>query len=80
MIQSIVESIIEFIFHVIINIVLIMTGEIIISVCTFGARPFPWNIEKESIVKSMVVYELGFWVGLFFWIFTIGTIARWMGQ
>jgi hypothetical protein len=79
MTQSIIEGIVEFIFQVIINILLITTGEVIIAICTFGARPFPWNIEKEPILKSMIVFELSFWIGLFFWIFLIGTIARLVG-
>jgi hypothetical protein len=77
--QSIFESIVEFIVEVIINVFLICTGEIIISICTFGARPLPWNVENESIMKSMVIFELSFWVGLFFWIFLIGSVARWLG-
>jgi hypothetical protein len=76
MLDGIVEGIIEFIFHVIINILLITTGEVIITIITFGARPFPWNIESEPVVKSMVIFQISFWIGLFFWIFAIHTIVR----
>jgi hypothetical protein len=77
--SSIFESIIEFILHVVINIFLIYTGEIIISICTFGVRPMPWKIQDETVMKSMVIFQLSFWVGFFFWIFTIGSISRWLG-
>ena len=77
-ISSVIESIFEFIIHVVVNIFLIYTGEIIISICTFGTRPMPWNVKGESIMKSMIIFQFSFWVGFFFWIFTIGSIARWV--
>jgi hypothetical protein len=75
--QSIIEAIINCIFEIIVNIFLICTGEIIISICTIGTRPVPWKIKNEPIMRSMVIFELSFWVGLFFWIFLIGILAIW---
>lgn len=75
--DDIAEFCINFIFHLIIEIVFFYTGEIILYVVTFGWKKPRWDYySSESLPKWVILTEISWWIGFFVWIFTIGWIAR----
>jgi hypothetical protein len=76
-IEGIFEVIIEYIFRLIVEIICFYTGEMILSVVTMGNRKPRWDYYSgESVTKWMLMTELSTCIGIFFWIFTIGFVAR----
>jgi hypothetical protein len=76
-IEGILEFIIEFTFRLIIEIICFYTGEMILYVVTIGNRKPRWDYySDESVTKWMLMTELSTCIGIFFWIFTIGFVAR----
>ena len=76
-IEGILGFIVEFIFRCVIEIACFCTGEIVLFVVTIGNKKPRWDYyHDESVTKWMLMTELSTWVGMAFWIFTIGFVAR----
>jgi hypothetical protein len=77
MLSDVVEGIFEFIFHFFIEVVCFYSGEIILSLLTIGKKKPRWDYYAEaSPSKFVIMTEISVWIGMVFWIFTIGFIAR----
>jgi len=77
MISSLIEGIIDFFFRLFIEIVCFYTGEMILSLLTFGKRKPKWHYYAEaSPTKFVILTEISVWIGIAFWLFTFGFIAR----
>ncbi len=71
------DAILEFIFHIVVETVCFYTGEIVLYVVTFGRKKPRWDFyTDEGLAKSILLSEPSVWIGFFFWIFVIGGIAR----
>jgi hypothetical protein len=77
MLSDIIEGILKFIFRVFAEIICFYTGEIILYILTFGRKKPRWDYYlNASPTKFIILTEISFWIGFFFWIFLIGWIAR----
>jgi len=77
MTSSIIEGIIEIIFVIIFDFLFYFTGEIILSIFTFGERTIARNKrKKESLAKSYIFMEISVWIGFLFWISVIIIFAK----
>lgn len=81
MINAVVEGILEFIlelfFRFIIEVVCFYTGEIILSIVTFGRKKPRWDYySDEAITKWILLTDLSTCIGIAFWLFAIGFIIR----
>ncbi len=77
MLTDILEGTLKFIFRVFAEIVCFYTGEIILYILTLGRKKPRWNYYlDESLSKFIILTEISFWIGFFFWIFLIGWVAR----
>ena len=75
--DDIAEFGIKFVFQLIVGIVFFYTGEIILCIVTFGWKKPRWDYySNESTLRWVILTEMSWWVGFFFWIFTIGWIVR----
>ena len=76
-IEDVVEGIIRFVFHLIVEVVFFYTGEIILYVLTLGRKVPRWDFySRESPFRWAVLTEISWWIGFLFWVFTIGWTAR----
>ncbi len=63
------EGIIQLIFHVIIEIFFIGTGEIILYIISLGKRKPVWKRESKSgSIKLAIFIDLSFIIGFIFWL------------
>ena len=77
MLSDVIKGVLKFIFHFFVEIVCFYTGEIILSVVTLGKKKPRWDYYTEaSPTKFVIMTEISVWIGMAFWIFTIGIIAR----
>ena len=84
MLEGIVENAISgitraalFLGRLVIEIVLMMTGEIVLWVVTAGRRPPPWKVDhSERLAVTMVFFELSLWVGLATWLTILVLLRR----
>jgi hypothetical protein len=77
MLSDVVEGILEFLFHVFIEIICFYTGEIILYLLTLGKKKPRWDYYTgASPTKFVIMTEISVWIGFAFWILTIGFIAR----
>lgn len=77
MLDDIAEGLLEFLFHVFIEIVCFYTGEFVLYVITLGHKKVRWDFYvNASLTKFILFTEISVWIGMFFWIFAIGLIAR----
>ncbi len=77
MLSDIAEGVLEFIFHIFIEIIFFYTGEMILWIITLGTKKPRWDYyADDSISKFMIFTQISEWIGMFFWIFFIGWIAR----
>ena len=77
MLSDIVEGVLEFLFHIFIEVICFYTGEIILCFLTFGKKKPRWDYyAKDTPFKFVLMTEISWWLGFFFWVFTIGFIAR----
>jgi hypothetical protein len=77
MMSDIIEGILQFLFHCFIEIICFFTGEIILYLLTFGYKKPRWNYYTDaSPSTSVIMSELSVWIGMAFWIFSIGAVAR----
>lgn len=64
-----IDEVIAFIWWLIINIILVWTGEIILFIVTLGMHKPRWDLyTKNSPVKFVIFSELSSYVGILFWI------------
>ena len=76
-IEDVVEGVIRFVFHLILEVVFFYTGEIILYVLTLGRKKPRWDFySKESPFRWAALTEISWWIGFLFWVFMIGWIAR----
>lgn len=77
MLSDVAEGIFEFLFTFFIKVFCFYTGEIILFLLTFGKKKPLWDYYAEnSETKFVIMTEISAWIGIFFWIFIIGFIAR----
>jgi hypothetical protein len=77
MLSDIIEGILKFLFRVFAEIICFYTGEIILYILTFCRKKPRWDYYlNASPTKFIILTEISFWIGFFFWIFLIGWIAR----
>ncbi len=68
-VENIVSFIVECLFRLIIEILFFYTGEIVLSVLTFGKKKIQWNYYSgESMTRWMLLTEMSTWVGVAFWL------------
>lgn len=71
------EGIIQLLFHVIIEIFFIGTGEIILYIITLGKRKPVWKREsKGGPAKLAILIDLSFIIGFIFWLALAWLIFR----
>lgn len=76
MLRDVAEGILEFIFHLFIEIVCFYTGEFILFFLTIGQKkPRKDYYSDASATKFVIMTEISVWIGMAFWILTIGFIA-----
>ncbi len=81
MISDAIEGILGFIFRIILEIVCFYTGEIFLSLITFGHKRPRWDYySNSSVTKWMIMTEFSTWVGGAFWVITIGYTVRLIAQ
>ena len=69
---DIFEEIAEFLFHIVLEIFLTWTGEIVLFVITFGKHKPRWDLyTKESPSRFVIFSEISLWIGMAFWIAVI---------
>jgi hypothetical protein len=77
MISDIIQGILEFLFRLFIEIICFYTGEIVLHLITFGGKKPRWDYYlNDSATKFVILTDLSVLIGMTFWIFTIGFIAR----
>jgi hypothetical protein len=84
MVEGIVEGAISsiarialFLGRMVIEIVLMMTGETVLWVVTAGRRPPPWKVDhSERLAVTMVFFELSLWIGLATWLAILVLLRR----
>jgi hypothetical protein len=69
MIGTLLEGVIYLIFHILIEVLLIGSGEIILFCMTLGKRKPVWTREYQgSAAKVGILIDLSFIVGFLFWL------------
>ena len=58
MLSDIVEGILEFIFHIFIEVVCFYTGEMILLILTIGRKKPRWDYYFEASVTKFVILKL----------------------
>jgi hypothetical protein len=65
MLSDVVEGILEFIFHLFIEVVCFYTGEIILSLLKIGKKKPRWDYYVEaSPTKFVIMTEISVWIGM----------------
>ena len=76
MLSDVVGGILEFLFHILIEIICFYTGEIILYLLTFGKMKPRWDYYVEAPpTKFVIMTEIRVWIGFAFWIFISGFIV-----
>ena len=76
MLDDVVESVVKFVFHIILEIICFYTGEIILFIITFGRKKPSWDYYSDvSLSKWIIFTEISFWIGAIFWILVIIFLA-----
>ena len=71
------EGIIQFIFHVIIEIFFIGTGETIFFIITLGKRKPVWKKENKGwVAKLAILIDFSFIIGILFWLALVWLIFK----
>lgn len=69
MIGIAIEGIIQFIFHVVVEIFMIGTGELILFILTFGKRTPVWGKNRKGgSIKLAIFIDFSFIIGFVFWL------------
>ena len=77
MVSDIVEGILSFLFRLFIEVICFFTGEAVLYCLSIGNRKPRWDYyDNVSTTKFMIMTEISVWMGMAFWIFIIGIIAR----
>jgi hypothetical protein len=77
MMDDVVEGLLEFLFHVFIEIVCFYTSEFVLSIITLGNKKIRWDFYADASPTKFIIFtEIRVWIGMFFWIVIIGLIAR----
>ena len=77
MLSDIVEGILEFLFHLFVEIICFYTGECVLYVLTLGRKKPRWDYYADAKpTKFVILTELSVWIGFFFWILVISWVAR----
>ena len=77
MLDDVVGGILQFIFHIFIEIICFYTGEIIVFIITFGHKKPRWDYYSDvSLSKWIILTEISFWIGAAFWIIFAIYLAR----
>jgi hypothetical protein len=64
-----IAAFLESVFYGFAELFIFGTGELILWILTFGKRERSWQrIHEERSLKTDLLMELGFWVGLVFWL------------
>lgn len=64
-----IETVAEFIFHIVIEIFLVSSGEIVRWLVSGGRHRPRWDLyTSEQPAKFIVFSEVSFWIGLLSWV------------
>jgi hypothetical protein len=75
----ILEEIVEFLFHLVLEIFLTWTGEIVLFLITFGKHKPKWDLyTKESPSRFVIFSEISLWIGMAFWIAVIAVSYKFL--
>jgi hypothetical protein len=77
MLSDVIEGVFEFVFHMLIEIPLFYTGELVLFILTLGKKRPRWDYYlDESPGKWILLTEPSIWIGFVFWFFAIVFIAK----
>jgi hypothetical protein len=77
MASDIIQGILEFLFYLFIEIICFYTGEIILSIISWGKKKPRWDYYADASAAKFVIFtEISTWIGMAFWVFIIGIVAR----
>ena len=66
----------RFVFWIVVEVLITLTGEIILWIFTLGKHKLRFDLNsRRSVVRSALLWEGSFWVGLVFWLIVIVLIA-----
>lgn len=70
MINDVVKGILQFLFHLLVELVLFYSGEIFLFFATVGKRRPRLNYYvNEPLSKFVIFTEISTWIGFAFWLF-----------
>ena len=70
----------RFLFWLIFETLITLTGEVILWILTLGKHKPRWDLNtSESSSRFVLFTELSFWVGLSFWIIVVVTVLWLVG-
>lgn len=68
--KEIFKGILQFLFHLLVELVLFYSGEIFLFFATVGKRRPRWNYYvNEPLSKFVIFTEISTWIGFAFWLF-----------
>lgn len=76
-ISDLIQGIFGFLFRFLIEILCFYTGEIILSIISFGRKKPRWDFYADESGANFVIFtEISTWIGMAFWILIIGFFVR----
>jgi len=79
MLDDVVEGVLKFIFHILLEIICFYTGEVILFIITFGHKKPRWDYYDDvSPSKWVIITKISFWIGALFWIMVAIFLARYL--
>jgi hypothetical protein len=74
---DIVEEVAKFILRLVLDVVMVTTGEVVLWALTGGRHKPRWDLyTSERPAKFVVLSELSCWIGMATWLIAIVTIYR----
>jgi len=69
-VKGIIRTILEFLFRVVVEVILFYSGEILIFFLTLGQRRPRWDYYADEKASKFIIFtELSVWIGVAFWLF-----------
>ena len=77
MLNDVIGGILEFLFHIFVEIICFYTGEIILFIITFGHKKPRWDFYNDvPASKLVIIAEISSWIGAAFWLILVIYLAR----
>jgi hypothetical protein len=71
------DDILEFIFHLVVEIFFFYSGEIILYLLTFGRRKPRWDYyTEERASKFVILTEISMWIGMLAWLLIAAALVN----